>query len=73
MVRDFIDRGQPDPCHSHWAAPCFIVPEKVAGDWRLVVDYCGVNVQTPHHSYLLPLIVDMLQKTFQRRICTGWI
>ena len=25
--------------------PCFVVPKKVAGEWRLVVDYRGLNAQ----------------------------
>ena len=69
VLRDFIDRGWLESCHSEWASPCFVVPKKVAGEWRLVVDYRGLNVQTPHDSYTLPLIEDMLQKQFQRRIC----
>ena len=34
----------------------------LAGEWRLVVDYRGLNAQTQHDSYTLPLIEDMLQK-----------
>ena len=39
ILREFIDRGWLEPCHSKWASPCFVVPKKVAGEWRLVVDY----------------------------------
>ena len=70
IYREFIDRGWLEPCHSEWASPCFVVPKKVAGDWRLVVDYGGLNAQAPHESYTLPLIEDMLQKQFRRRIFT---
>ena len=45
-------------------------PKKVAGEWRLVVDYRGLNAQTQHDSYTLPLIEDMLQKQHRRRIFT---
>ena len=68
ILRDFIERGWLEPCHSEWASPCFVVPKKVAGEWRLVVDYCGLNDQTQHDSYTLPLIEDMLQKQHRRRI-----
>ena len=70
IPRDFIERGWLEPCHSEWASPCFVVPKKVAGEWRLVVDYRGLNAQTQHDSYTLPLIEDMLQKQHRRRIFT---
>ena len=70
ILRDFIKRGWLEPCHSEWASPCFVVPKKVAGEWRLVVDYRGLNAQTQHDSYTLPLIEDMLQKQHRRRIFT---
>ena len=70
IFRDFIERGWLEPCHSEWASPCFVVPKKVAGEWRLVVDYRGPNAQTQHDSYTLPLIEDMLQKQHRRRIFT---
>ena len=68
ILREFIERGWLEPCHSEWASPCFVVPKKVAGEWRLVVDYRGLNAQTQHDSYTLPLIEDMLQKQYRRRI-----
>ena len=68
ILREFIARSWLEPCHSEWASPCFVLPKKVAGDWRLVVDHRGLNAQMQHDSYTLPLIEDMLQKQFQRRI-----
>ena len=70
FLRKFSERGWLEPCHSEWACPCFVVPKKVAGEWRLMVDYRGLNAQTQHDSYTLPLIEDMLQKQFRRRIFT---
>ena len=70
ILRDFIERGWLEPCHSKWASPCFVVLKKVAGEWRLVVNYRGLNVQTQHDRYRLPLIEDMLQKQHRRRIFT---
>ena len=70
FVREFIDRGWLEPCHSEWAFPWFVVPRKVAGELRLVVEYRGLNAQTQHDSYKLPHIEDMLQKPFRRRIFT---
>ena len=70
ILRESIDRVWFEPCHSEWASPCFVVPKKVAGEWRLVVDYRGLNAQTQPDSYTLPLNEDMLQKQFRRRIFT---
>ena len=70
ILPEFIERGWLEPCHSDWASPCFVVPKKVAGEWRLVVDYRGLNAQTQHDSYTLPLIEDVLQKQHWRTIFT---
>ena len=70
ILRDFIERGWLERCHSEWASPCFVVSKKVAGEWRLVVDYRGLNAQTQHDSYTLFLAEDMLQKQHRRRIFT---
>ena len=71
ILGEFIDRGWLEPYHSEWASPCFVVPKKVAGEWRLVVYYRGLNAQTQHDSGTLPLIQDMLQKQFWWRIFRG--
>ena len=55
---------------SGWASPAFKVPKKEKGEWRLVVDYRGLNEQTQHDSYSLPLIDSILQKQQKKRIFT---
>ena len=70
ILREFIDRGWLEPGHSEWASPCFVVAKKVAGEWRLVVNYGGQNAQTQHDTYTLPLIENMVRKEFRRRIFT---
>ena len=70
ILPEFIERGWLEPCHSEWASPSFYISKKVAGEWRLLVDYRGLNAQTQHDSYTLPLIEDMLQKQDRRRIFT---
>ena len=57
-------------CHSQRATLCFVVPKKVAVEWRLVADYRGLNAQMQHDSYTLSLIEDMLQKQFWWRMFT---
>ena len=56
LLAEFIERGWIEPSDSEWASPASIVPKKEKGEWRLVVDYRGLNEQTEHDSYSLPLI-----------------
>ena len=46
------------------------MPKKEKGEWRLVVDYRGLNEQTEHDSYSLSLIDTILQKQPKKRIFT---
>ena len=62
LLAEFIERGWIEPSDSEWASPAFIVPKKEKSEWRLVVDYRGLNEQTEHDSYSLPLINTILQK-----------
>ena len=55
IIREVINRGWLEPCHSEWASPCFAVPRKVVREWRLVVDYRRLTAQMQHDSYTLPL------------------
>ena len=70
LLAEFIERGWIEPSDSEWASPAFIVPRKEKGEWRLVVDYRGLNNQTEHDSYSLPLIDTILQKQQQKGIFT---
>ena len=70
LLMEFIERGCIEPSDSEWASPAFIVPKKEKGEWRLVVDYRGLNEQTEHDSYSLPLIDSILQKQQKKRIFT---
>ena len=70
LLAEFIERGWIEPSNSEWASPAFIVPKKVKGERRLVVDYRGLNEQTEHDSYSLPLIDSILQKQQKKRIFT---
>ena len=70
LLAEFIERGWIEPSNSEWASPAVIVPKKEKGEWRLVVDYRGLNEQTEHGSYSLPLIDSILQKQQKKRIFT---
>ena len=70
ILREFIDGGWVQPCHFEWACSRFVVPKKLAGDQRLMVDYRGLSAQMQHDRYTLPLIEDIVQKPFRRRVFT---
>ena len=70
LLAEFIERGWIEASDSEWASPAFIVPKKEKGEWRLVVDYRGLNEQTEHDSYSLPLMDSILQKQQKKRIFT---
>ena len=70
LLMQFIERGWIEPSDSEWASPAFIVPKKERGEWRLVVDYRGLNEPTEHDSYSLSLIDSILQKQQKMRIFT---
>ena len=70
LLAEFIERGWIEPSDSEWASPASIVPKKKEGEWRLVVDYRGLNEQTEHDSYSLPLIDTILQRQQKKRIFT---
>ena len=46
LLAEFIERGWIELSDSEWASPAFLVPKKEKGEWRLVVDYRGLNEQT---------------------------
>ena len=70
LLAEFIERGWIQPSDSEWASQAFILPKKEKGEWSLVVDYRGLNEQTEHDSYSLPLIDPILQKQQKKRIFT---
>ena len=70
LLAEFIEGGWIEPSDSEWASPAFIVPKTEMGEWRLVVDYRGLNEQTEQDSYSLPLIDTILQKQKKKRIFT---
>ena len=70
IIKEYIDRGWLEPSFSDWGSPCFVVPKKNPGEWRLVVDYRALNAVTQHDSYELPLIADMLQRQATRKMFT---
>ena len=70
LLAEFIERGWIEPSDSEWASPAFIVPKKEKGEWRLVVDYRGLNEQTEHDWYSLPLMDTIFQKQQKKRIFT---
>jgi hypothetical protein len=62
IIEDFVQIGWLEPSYSDWGSAAFVVPKKEEGQWRLVVDYRGLNQCTVHDAYQLPLIEYFLQK-----------
>ena len=67
ILKKFIERGWMEPCSSELASPCFVVPKRVAGEWRLVVDYRDLNSESKHDAYSMPLIDNLLHKQLGKR------
>ena len=59
ILKDVIEPGSIEPCSSEWASPCFVVPKKVAGECRLVVDYRDLSSECQHDAYS-PLLIEIL-------------
>ena len=53
LLKESIERAWIDPSYSEWASRAFIVPKEEKGEWRLVVDYRGLNEQMGHNSFPL--------------------
>ena len=70
LLAEFIEPGWIEPSDSEWASRAFIVPKEEKSEWRLVVDYRGLDEQTEHDSYSLSLIDTILQKQHKKRIFT---
>ena len=68
IVNEFIERGWIEPFSTESAPPCFVVPKKVAREWRLVVDHHDLNWESQHNAHSLPLIDNLLQKQQGKRI-----
>ena len=59
MVEDLEDAKLIESTHSYWAAPSILVKKK-DGNYRLVVDYRGLNKQIEKTSWPLPRINDVI-------------
>ena len=51
ILRRFIHRGLLESCDPKGASPCLVVPKKVAGEWRLVVDCHSLYAETYHDRH----------------------
>ncbi|EIW71788.1 hypothetical protein TREMEDRAFT_27018 [Tremella mesenterica DSM 1558] len=60
VLRDILDReilaGRIRPSNSPYGSPMFLVPKKIKGQWRMVIDYQKLNEVTVPDAYPLPLI-----------------
>ena len=63
-TKEYIQEGIIQPSISPYNSPVWVVPKKPDSlgnkQWRMVVDYCGLNEKTISDSYPLPQITDIL-------------
>ena len=69
-LEEFQNLGWIEVSYSDWGSPAFMVPKKVQGEWRMVVDYRALNTVTRHDSYNLPLVETLLQQHREMKIFT---
>lgn len=58
-MNKLLQAGQIRPSQSPWASPALLVPKK-NGEYRLCVDYRGLNQITTDGNYPMPIISDHL-------------
>ena len=68
LLRKLQREGIIRPSSSNWAAPILLVPKKVAGQYRLCVDYRRLNEVVKSDNYPLPRIDDLLDRLEGSRV-----
>jgi len=69
FVEDQLRKGYIQPSKSFQTSPVHFVAKK-DGTWRMVQDYRHINQWTIKNGYLLPLIVDILDRVEKRKVFT---
>lgn len=59
QVKDLLDRGLIQVSSSPWGFPVVFV-KKPGGEWRMCIDYRGLNELTAKNGYPIPRIQDLL-------------
>ena len=60
-VRYLLQHGLAEPCISHWASSCILIP-KLDGSFRFCTDFRKVNKVTVIDSFPLPLIENIIDR-----------
>ena len=50
VLKEFVRRKGIELCSSEWAYPCFVVLKNLAGEWRMLVDYRDLNLDSQHDA-----------------------
>ena len=56
IIDRFLAEDLIETSFSEWSSPAFVVPKKVKGQWRLVIDYRYLNSVTRADAHPLPRI-----------------
>ena len=67
FVKDQLRKGYIRPSKSPQTSPVFFVPKK-DGKKRMVQDYRYLNSWTIKNNYLLPLILDLIDSIWKKRV-----
>ena len=70
IVDRFLSENLIETSFSEWSSPAFVVPKKVKGQWRLVIDYRYLNSVTRLDAHPLPRIGEILQRQGKFKIWT---
>ena len=58
LIRQLENQGVISRTHSPFNSPIWPVC-KASGEWRLTVDYCGLNEVTPPLSAAVPVMIEL--------------
>lgn len=61
QLEEMLSDGRIEPSFSPWASPVVMVPKSQPGDYRLCVDYRGLNRVTKLDAYPMPTIDSILE------------
>jgi hypothetical protein len=71
LAEDWMKKGKmARSAATEWLSMAFPVPKKTPGEWRGVIDYRLVNLETKDDTYPLPRIGDILERQGRRHLWT---
>ena len=69
-VKEMLDAGVIESSTSPWSAPVLIVPKKKPGEWRVAIDYRGLNKVTKPMLFPIPRMDEIWDRLAGSRYFT---